>query len=52
MSFWPTGPRPNAANMNWSILVYGVIIVVSLIYFYFRGRHVYAGPVEYVRKSA
>lgn len=52
MSFWPTGPRPNAAGMNWSILVYGVIIVVSLIYFYLRGRHVYAGPVEYVRKSA
>ncbi len=50
-SFMPTGPKPNAAGMNWSVLMFGSTIVFSIAYYVFKGRHVYAGPVAYVRKS-
>ncbi|KAJ4986412.1 amino acid transporter [Stagonosporopsis vannaccii] len=51
-SFMPMGPRPNAAGMNWSILMFGSTIMFSILYYVFKGKHVYAGPVAYVRKSA
>ncbi|KAF2656678.1 amino acid transporter [Lophiostoma macrostomum CBS 122681] len=51
-SFFPMGPKPTPAGMNWSSLMFGATIIFSLIYYYVRGRHVYAGPVAYVRKSA
>lgn len=50
-SFMPMGPRPTAAGMNWSILMFGSTIIFSILYYLVRGRHVYAGPVAYVRKS-
>jgi amino acid transporter len=51
-SFFPMGPKPNPAGMNWSILMFGSTIIFSWVYYYLHGRHVYAGPVAYVRKSA
>jgi amino acid transporter len=50
-SFMPMGPKPTPEGMNWSILMFGSTVVFSLIYYYFKGRHVYAGPVAYVRKA-
>ncbi|KAH6625722.1 amino acid/polyamine transporter I [Boeremia exigua] len=50
-SFMPMGPRPNAAGMNWSILMFGSTVLLSIAYYLFKGKHVYAGPVAYVRKS-
>ena|SRR5690242_4211671 len=50
-SFMPMGPRPNAAGMNWSILMFGSTVIFSIIYYLIKGKHVYAGPVAYVRKS-
>lgn len=49
--FFPTAPHPAVADMNWTALGYGVVIIFALVYYVFRGRHVYAGPVEYVRKG-
>lgn len=51
-SFMPMGPKPTPAGMNWSILMFGSTIIFSLVYYYVKGRHVYAGPVAYVRRSA
>lgn len=51
-SFMPMGPNPTPASMNWSILMFGSTVVFSLAYYYVKGRHAYAGPVAYVRKSA
>jgi amino acid transporter len=48
--FFPGAPNPDAANMNWAILVYGVVICFAFGYYYFRGRHEYDGPVEYVNQ--
>lgn len=49
--FFPPAPNPPLDEMNWSILIYGVVVLFSLAYFFFKGRHVYVGPVEYVRKD-
>lgn len=51
-SFFPMGPKPTAAGMNWSCLMFGVTVLYSLGYYVVKGRHVYVGPVEYVRKSS
>lgn len=48
--FFPESPDPAAASMNWAIVIYGAVVLLSMIYYFFRGRHRYVGPVEYVRK--
>ncbi|KAK8086710.1 amino acid transporter [Apiospora phragmitis] len=49
--FFPSGPSPSPADMNWSCVVYSIVVVFAMIYYFFRGRYVYKGPVEYVRKD-
>lgn len=50
-SFFPPVPDPAVDTANWSILVYGVVVIFSLVYYQLKGRHQYEGPVTYVRKS-
>ena len=50
LTFFPGDVNPTPAEMNWAILVYGATIIGALLYYFFKGRHVYDGPVEYVRK--
>ncbi|RMZ85559.1 hypothetical protein DV737_g597, partial [Chaetothyriales sp. CBS 132003] len=49
-SFFPGNPNPTAAQMNWAILIYGVVMIFALLHYLVSARHVYDGPVEYVRK--
>ncbi|KAJ4341105.1 hypothetical protein N0V95_007325 [Ascochyta clinopodiicola] len=49
--FFPASPHPAVADMNWAVLGYGVVIIFATIYYVIHGRHVYVGPVEYVRKG-
>lgn len=51
MMFFPTAPHPEPASMNWSILIFGVVVIFAWTYYYFRARYRYQGPVEYVRKD-
>ncbi|KAJ4294247.1 hypothetical protein N0V90_007937 [Kalmusia sp. IMI 367209] len=51
-AFFPTSPHPTVDTMNWAVLGYGIVIIFAAVYYFIRGRHTYAGPVEYVRKSA
>ncbi|EON66770.1 hypothetical protein W97_06018 [Coniosporium apollinis CBS 100218] len=51
MSFFPITPYPTVVTMNWNILVYGCVVSFACIYFFFKGRHQYAGPVEYIKKD-
>ncbi|KAF8846794.1 amino acid transporter [Acephala macrosclerotiorum] len=48
--FFPAQSHPNAAEMNWNILVTGFTMGVALIYYVFRARFTYRGPVEYVKQ--
>ncbi|KAF2668448.1 amino acid transporter [Microthyrium microscopicum] len=50
MCFFPATPLPAPASMNWAILIYGVVMLFSLGFFWLKGRHVYHGPVEYLRR--
>lgn len=49
-AFFPSAPNPTATSRNWAILIFGVVVVFSMLYYLFRARHRYVGPVEYVRK--
>jgi choline transport protein len=51
MTFFPPVPHPDPVTMNWNILVYGSVVTFSIVYFWFRGRHRYVGPVEYTKKE-
>lgn len=50
LAFFPSYKSPDAASMNWNILIYGAVVLLSTLYYFVKGRHVYDGPVEYVRK--
>jgi amino acid transporter len=50
-TFFPVGPHPTVVDMNWASLGYGCVLIFAVVYYIFRGRHVYVGPVEYVRKG-
>ncbi|KAH0356539.1 amino acid transporter, partial [Aureobasidium melanogenum] len=49
--FFPSRPHPSAQNMNWTILIYGVTWIAAVIYYRFKGRYDYAGPVEGINKD-
>ena len=52
MSFFPAMVNPPVEAMNWRSLVFGSVMIGAGIYYMVKARHVYVGPVEYVRKSA
>ncbi|KAG9512590.1 amino acid transporter, partial [Aureobasidium melanogenum] len=43
--FWPQSTSNDAADFNWSVLMFMVVLIVSVIDWVFRGRKVYVGPV-------
>lgn len=45
---FPTSPGPNANNMNYTAVVLGGVVMLSVAYFYFPkygGIHWFTGPV-------
>lgn len=44
-SFWPADSHVTPLNMNWSILVTGVVVVFSTLYYIGWARKTYTGPV-------
>ena len=51
MSFFPTAKQVTPVSMNWSVLVWGVFVIFSIIVYFVQGRYVYKGPVVYVNKD-
>jgi len=49
--FFPSAPDPTGTSMNWSILIFGAVVVLFTIYYYTTARHRYTGPVVHVRKD-
>lgn len=39
--FFPMATNPTPASMNWTVLVTGFTMVVAMIYYVFKARHVY-----------
>lgn len=50
-AFFPPVPHPPAITMNWAIAIFAAVFGVAGIYFAFKARNEYVGPVEYVRKT-
>ncbi|RVX74884.1 hypothetical protein B0A52_01161 [Exophiala mesophila] len=49
-AFFPGNPDPTVEQMNWACLIYGAVLIFAGVDYYVRARHVYDGPVEYIRK--
>lgn len=47
--FFPSAPNPSPEGMNWSSLIFGLILLFSLTYYYLFGRHHYVDLVEYIK---
>ena len=48
-SLWPPVNHPTAATMNYSNLMFGATMLFSVLYYFFRARKVYTGPVVQVK---
>jgi choline transport protein len=44
-SFWPPATPTTTKNMNYSILMSGVVIVFSIVYYHVWGKNQYLGPL-------
>ncbi|KKZ64246.1 hypothetical protein EMCG_09771 [[Emmonsia] crescens] len=49
-TFFPNNNNPTLVSMNWSILVFGVVVIFAGLQYLFHGRNIYDGPVAYVEK--
>lgn len=50
-TFFPTTNNPTPVNMNWSILVFGFVVIFAIFQYLFHGRRTYQAPVTQVRKT-
>ena len=48
MSFFPLANNTTAGTMNWSVLVWGAVVILATASYYAHGRTMYKGPVVYV----
>jgi choline transport protein len=37
--------------MNWSSLIFGLVLIFSLVFYFFKKRHEYLGPVAAIRDT-
>ncbi|KAJ5503725.1 hypothetical protein N7463_006599 [Penicillium fimorum] len=49
-TFFPTVNHPTPVDMNWSILVFGAVVIFAIVLYIVHGRRVYRAPVTQVRK--
>ncbi|KAI1777982.1 putative GABA permease [Hypoxylon cercidicola] len=44
-SFWPSYREVTPQNFNWAVLVFGAVILFSLLYYMTWARKIYSGPI-------
>ena len=42
--FWPSLANPGVLYMNWSIVLVGGIVIISIIWWFVEGRKSFVGP--------
>lgn len=47
-SFWPQTVSPTPQTANWSILVFGAVVIFSVVWYVFRARFYFRGPIKEV----
>ena len=50
-SFWPVTTPTKPGNMNWAVAMYGGIITIAVVFYVFKARHVYVGPVVETKRN-
>lgn len=50
-TFFPTTNNPTPVNMNWSIVVFGGVVIFAVVQYLLHGRKIYQAPVTQVRKA-
>jgi hypothetical protein len=50
-AFFPSAPNPTPEVMNWSSLIFGLVLIFSLVFYFFIKRHEYRGPVAAIRDT-
>ncbi|KAJ5709475.1 hypothetical protein N7493_010809 [Penicillium malachiteum] len=48
-SLWPTEVPVTAANFNWSVVIFVVVFIISLVMYLVKGRKEYVGPVAIIQ---
>ena len=51
---FPSSPQTNSANMNYTVVVDGGVMILALIYYYFPkygGVHWFTGPVPTIGRG-
>ncbi|KAI1370479.1 putative GABA transporter [Hypoxylon crocopeplum] len=47
-SFWPQTTPTTLETFNWSILVWGAVVVFSIVWYIVRAKHYFKGPIKEV----
>lgn len=50
-AFWPQTTPVEPSTMNWAVLMYGGIVIWSMVYYFIWGKHSYIGPVMVVKRD-
>ncbi|PIG69434.1 amino acid permease [Aspergillus arachidicola] len=50
-AFFPLTSTVDRESMNWCVVMYGGIMIIAILYYIFRGRHVYIPPVALVKRD-
>ena len=43
--FWPSSTPVAASSMNYAVVMFGGVVILSLVYYFVRAKRAYAGPV-------
>jgi choline transport protein len=49
-SFFPVVNSTAVADMNWSVVMFGGVLVIACVYYIFRGKKHYIEPVKHLNK--
>jgi choline transport protein len=49
-SFFPVVNSTDVAGINWSVVMFGGVLVIACVNYVFRGRKHYVGPVRHLNK--
>ena len=50
-AFWPLSTPVQPISMNWAVVMYGGIVMWSLVYYAIWAKHSYVGPVVIVKRD-
>jgi choline transport protein len=49
--FFPISTPVTLATMNWNVLIFGVTMTFSVVYYFAFGRRAYTSPVDFVKRG-